>query len=140
MSTSPPNNTTALRIIGGRVIDPANGIDAVRDVLIHEGRVVETLPDNVHPRTIDATNKLVLPGAIEMHTHIASRGVAIAHELDAQLVPAPRETALAYLQMGYTTLIDAAAPRKMQTSPMTCSTPCRWLIRAFCWNWARTTR
>ena len=100
----------ALRITGGRVIDPANGVDRVRDVLIHEHRIVDSLPTRVTPRTIDATGQLVMPGAIDMHTHVASRGVAIAHEIDPQLVPTPADTARAYLRQGYTTIIDPAVP------------------------------
>ncbi len=40
--------TTSLAIRGGRVIDPANGLDAVADVLIADGRVTPPLnPDTV---------------------------------------------------------------------------------------------
>ena len=36
---------TALRITGGEVYDPANGIDgAVRDICIDGGRIVDSLP------------------------------------------------------------------------------------------------
>ncbi|MFW6060946.1 MAG: amidohydrolase family protein [Phycisphaeraceae bacterium] len=107
---STATHTEALRIVGGRVIDPLNGVDAVRDVHVYDGRIVDALPTGAAARTIDATGSLVLPGAIEMHTHVASRGVAVAHELDPTLVPAARETALAYLRLGYTTIIDAAVP------------------------------
>lgn len=104
------DHAEALRIVGGHVIDPRNGVEAVRDVYVHGDRIVRGLPIGVTARTIDATGQLVMPGAIEMHTHIASRGVAIAHELNPTLVPSPRDTALGYLRLGYTTVLDAAVP------------------------------
>jgi len=105
-----PTPEQPLRIINGRVIDPANSVDAVREVCVQDGRVVDALPADASPRIIDAKGQLVLPGGIDMHTHVASRGVAIAHEMDAQLAPAPTETAARYLRMGYTTVVDAAVP------------------------------
>lgn len=45
-----------------------------------------------------------------MHTHIASRGVTLAHDMNPSLVPSPAETARTYLRMGYTTAIDPAVP------------------------------
>lgn len=109
MSGAAPTDT-ALRIAGGRVIDPAHGPPRVRDVLIHGGRIVDALPRDASVRTIDATGQLVLAGAIDMHSHVVSRGVAVARELAPDLVPEPRDTARRYLRMGYTTVIDAAVP------------------------------
>jgi len=45
----------AMHIIGGRVIDPGNGVDVVRDVFLADGKIVATLPDNAE--VIDATGK-----------------------------------------------------------------------------------
>jgi formylmethanofuran dehydrogenase subunit A len=104
-----------LRIFGGRVIDPASGIDGPGDVLIANGRVVDshTPKQASAARTIDATGLQVLPGGSDMHSHIASRGVALAQTLtdgEGQLVPLPSETGRGYAELGFTTVIDAAVP------------------------------
>lgn len=62
-------------LYGGRVIDPANAIDTVCDVLIHDGRIaaVGTLDGSamaLGAERIDCRNRLVLPGLIDTHAHI----------------------------------------------------------------------
>ena len=60
---------SSLRITGGTIYDPANGIDGqVGDIWIVDGRVVETPaePDASADRTIDATGRVVMPGGIDM--------------------------------------------------------------------------
>ena len=62
-----------LVIKGGRVIDPARKLDAVRDVAIANGRIAAVEP-NISAdssETIDARGKLVVPGLIDIHTHAA---------------------------------------------------------------------
>ena len=58
---------------GGRVIDPSNKIDAVRDVAIAGGRIVAVkanIPADA-AEIIEAHGKLVVPGLIDIHTHAA---------------------------------------------------------------------
>ncbi len=65
-----------LRITNGRVIDPAQGIDAVTDLWI-SGRQVHALgpqPGLQATRTIDAAGKIVCPGLIDMHVHLREPG------------------------------------------------------------------
>jgi dihydroorotase len=65
-----------LLIKGGRVIDPANGLNAVMDVLLEEGRITaveKELADN-SAEIINAKNKLVCPGFIDMHVHLREPG------------------------------------------------------------------
>ena len=68
-----------LAITGGRVIDPAQGIDRVADVLISNGTIVciaESSSDNVHDgyEVIDASGMIVSPGFVDLHTHLRDPG------------------------------------------------------------------
>jgi dihydroorotase len=60
----------------GRVIDPANKIDAVMDILIENDKifkVAKNINSNVEA-VIDASNKIVIPGIIDMHVHLREPG------------------------------------------------------------------
>jgi dihydroorotase len=66
-----------LLLANGRVLDPANGIDARQDVLIADG-VIESVGDQL-PRAsdldiIDVAGKVVCPGFIDMHVHLREPG------------------------------------------------------------------
>ncbi len=67
-----------LLIANGYVIDPAQQVNAGRDVLIDEGRVVglldrsEAAPEDAH--VLDATGLIVAPGFIDLHTHLREPG------------------------------------------------------------------
>jgi dihydroorotase len=61
---------------GGRLIDPLQGIDAVRDVLIENGFVAaigEQL-DASDARVVEAGGAIVAPGFIDMHVHLREPG------------------------------------------------------------------
>jgi dihydroorotase len=62
-----------LVIKGGRVIDPASRLDAIRDIGIARGRIAAVSSSIAANGTtsIDARGKLVLPGLIDIHTHAA---------------------------------------------------------------------
>jgi dihydroorotase len=68
--------TTILRIAGGRVIDPSQGLDQVTDLWLRGDRVVGVgpQPDLRADRTLDATGKIVCPGLIDMHVHLREPG------------------------------------------------------------------
>src|SRR3954454_6005921 len=69
-----------LRIAQGRVYDPANGIDGeVQDVCLDDGKVVEELP--AHAPRIDARGMVVMPGGVDIHSHIAGPAVNAARKL-----------------------------------------------------------
>jgi len=62
---------------GGRVIDPANGIDGMYDVLIDEGRIARIGKDlPVGDATVVAVpaGMIVCPGFIDMHVHLREPG------------------------------------------------------------------
>ena len=67
-----------LLIANGYVIDPAQQINAGRNVLIDKGRVVglldrsELAPEDAH--VLDATGLIVAPGFIDLHTHLREPG------------------------------------------------------------------
>ena len=70
---------TALLIRGGHLIDPAAGIDALKDVLLKDGRVAEIaapgkLKSANGAEVLDATGLTLAPGLIDMHVHLREPG------------------------------------------------------------------
>jgi len=66
-----------LLIAGGRVIDPASGLDGVADVAIAAGRIVEIGPGLTRlpaARVVDASGCIVAPGLIDPHVHLREPG------------------------------------------------------------------
>ena len=67
--------STELLIKNGRVIDPANGIDKVCDVLIVNGLISDVGKIEKKAQTvIDAAGKIVTPGLIDIHVHFREPG------------------------------------------------------------------
>jgi dihydroorotase len=76
--------TLDLVVRGGRVIDPASGIDEQLDIGVKYGRIVAIEPDlgawirspvsayppDVGTVVIDAAGKIVAPGLVDMHAHV----------------------------------------------------------------------
>jgi formylmethanofuran dehydrogenase subunit A len=117
-----------LRIVNGRVYDPANGVDGeVRDVCIASDKIVASLPSDA--KRIDAHGMVIMPGGIDIHCHIAGPKVNLArklqpedHRLDVHpgtartrsgvggIVPSTFATGYRYAALGYTTAMEAAVP------------------------------
>lgn len=117
-----------LRIKGGKVYDPANGVNGeVRDICISDGRVVADVEGG---RTIDATGMVVFPGGVDVHTHVAGAALNFAramipedHRRNVPFVrntvhrggiggatPTTYVTGYLYAGLGYTTVNEAAVP------------------------------
>jgi len=117
-----------LRITGGKVYDPANGVDGViTDVCIANGRIVSQVEGG---RTIDATGMMVFPGGVDAHTHVAggalnfARGLVPENQRAARkflhgtgrragiggMTPTTFATGYLYAGMGWTTVNEAAVP------------------------------
>jgi dihydroorotase len=70
---------TAIIIRGGHLIDPAAGVDALKDILLKDGRVAEIagpgkLKATEGAEVLDATGLTVAPGLIDMHVHLREPG------------------------------------------------------------------
>ncbi len=66
----------ALLLKNGRVVDPVAGIDEVADIIIRDGVIVEIGKDLTIPKgeTLDVSEKVVLPGLVDAHTHLREPG------------------------------------------------------------------
>jgi len=117
-----------LRITGGKVYDPANGVDGVvQDICIADGKIVA---DVVGGRVLDARGLIVFPGGVDIHTHVAGGALNFARAMTPENQRAARQflrspelragvggptpttfaTGYLYTGMGYTTVIEAAVP------------------------------
>ena len=74
-----PGPMYSLLVMGGRVVDPANRLDAIADVLILDGKIsavgvglAATAPAET-PR-FDASGMVVCPGLIDLHAHLREPG------------------------------------------------------------------
>ncbi len=63
-------------IKGGRVVDPSNGVDKKADLLIVNGKIKKIGGTNsgFKGKTINAEGKIVVPGLIDLHTHLREPG------------------------------------------------------------------
>jgi dihydroorotase len=82
-----------LVIRNGRVIDPSQRLDRVTDVAIRDGKIAALGHGLQGAESVDATDKLVVPGLIDIHLHAR----------DAELPPS------AILATGVTTMVDAGS-------------------------------
>lgn len=93
-----PKNTV---IRNGHVIDPANQIDTIADVLIVDGKIQEVgtnvlVPDGAEE--FDAEGYIVSPGLIDCHVHIYEHATALGVNADHYS-----------LSRGVTTVVDAGS-------------------------------
>lgn len=119
-----------LKLAGGTVYDPANGIDGeVRDLWMDGGRIVGPCAD-APARVFDCSGLVVMPGGVDIHAHIAGPKVNVARKLRPEdrrnhapirrtnllrsgtrgSTPTTFATGYLYAGLGYTTVFDAAIP------------------------------
>jgi len=67
---------TKVLVRGGRVIDPPSGRDGVSDVLIERGRIADVQPSIPADgaTVIEARGMVVVPGLVDLHTHLRQPG------------------------------------------------------------------
>ena len=123
-----------LLIRGGTLIDPARGVNQkLRDLWISNGKVVDapTSEGERAARVIDARGLIVMPGGVDVHSHIAGSKVNASRALRPEergdrersiarkpgmrsggLGSSPTTFATGYLYagLGYTTVVDASIP------------------------------
>src|ERR1700755_564801 len=100
------NTSFDLLLRGGRVIDPAAGIDGQKDVAIRNGKIAavqsDILPASAR-EVVDVSGKLVLPGLIDTHAHVYQY-VSGRFGMTPDMVG---------VQSGVTTLVDQGGPSCM---------------------------
>jgi formylmethanofuran dehydrogenase subunit A len=126
-----------LKLANGTVYDPANSIDGeVRDIWVRDGKICAAPESPVDRgtgspgRVIDCTGLVVMPGGVDIHSHIAGPKVNVARKMrpeEKRHAPMVRRTPLTrsgttgscpstfatgylYAGLGYTTAFDAAIP------------------------------
>jgi dihydroorotase len=70
---------TAVAICGGRLVDPAAGVDGLKDILLMDGHVAEIagagkLKGKNGAEMLDATGLIVAPGLVDIHVHLREPG------------------------------------------------------------------
>jgi formylmethanofuran dehydrogenase subunit A len=119
--------TQSMLIRNGFVVDPKNEIFEVKDIAIQDGKVVESVnPESAE--IIDAEGRMVVPGGVEIHAHLATPKVDSGRVLRCDQsrmdpytysdicragvwasVPPTFMTGYKYSQMGYTFVTEAAS-------------------------------
>lgn len=118
-----------LLIKNGFVYDPANGVKGDKmDIAVKDGKIVARINER-RARKIDASGKIVMPGGVDIHSHIAGSEVNAGRELrpedhfrDFELkttvtrsgvgrsIPSTFTTGYRYSRMGYTTVMNPSMP------------------------------
>ncbi len=117
-----------IKLAGGKVYDPANGVDGrIMDLYIKDGRLVAASATDKVRQVIDLSGCIVMPGGIDIHTHIGGGKISIARLLMAEdhnahvtgpdallrsgsgaIAPSSFITGYRYAEMGYTACFEPA--------------------------------
>lgn len=112
---------STIRLHGGRLHDPTNGVDGdVCDLVVRDGRIGRLAPGEPADESIDVSGCVVMAGGIDLHTHIGGGKVNLARLLLPEhhrgggddpcrhVTPGTRDTGRRYVQMGYTAAFEPA--------------------------------
>ncbi|RLG47935.1 MAG: formylmethanofuran dehydrogenase subunit A [Thermoproteota archaeon] len=119
-------------IKGGYVYDPLNGVKGEKlDIGIKDGKIVDPSKlDERSAKVIDASGKVVMPGGVDLHSHIAGAKVNVGRLLrpedhyvsfikaitgvkrsgSGKTTPTVATIGYKYARMGWTTVIEPATP------------------------------
>jgi formylmethanofuran dehydrogenase subunit A len=117
-----------IKFTGGKVYDPANGIDGqVRDIFVRDGRIVTPGAGEAASQEFNLAGKVVMAGGIDPHSHIGGGKVTIArmmmpedhqgHEVArgdltrsgcGHAIPSTLTAGYRYAEMGYTAAFEPA--------------------------------
>ena len=120
--------STMIKLEGATVYDPANGIDGrIMDLYIQAGRLVDAPTAGRIEGVLDLDGRVVMPGGIDIHTHIGGGKVSLARMLLAEdhgdnpaaadnllrsgsgsIAPSSFTTGYRYAEMGYTSCFEPA--------------------------------
>jgi formylmethanofuran dehydrogenase subunit A len=118
-----------LLVKNGIVYDPLNGVNGEKmDIAAKDGKVVEKVNER-KARRIDASGMLVMPGGVDIHTHIAGsevntgrllrpedhfkdfeRKTSVTRSGVGRSIPSTFTTGYRYARMGYTTIMNPSMP------------------------------
>lgn len=90
-----------LVVKGGRLIDPAQGLDKIQDIAVLNGkiaRLADTIPASDALHVVDAADRLVTPGWIDIHVHVYDGVAPLGIPADPNCVA-----------KGVTTVVDAGS-------------------------------
>ena len=122
---------TTLRLRGGRVVDPTQPTDGVRDLCLRDGRIAAIDPREAVDAEIDLGGCVVMAGGIDLHTHIGGGKMNLArlllpeaHRANGNPIALPTNplelascggcapgtlaTGYRYVEMGYTAAFEPA--------------------------------
>jgi formylmethanofuran dehydrogenase subunit A len=118
-----------LLVKNGFVYDPLNGVNGEKmDIAIKDGKIVEKVNER-RAKVIDASGMVVMPGGVDIHSHIAGgkvnagrllrpedhfkdfeRKTAVTRSGVGYSIPSTFTTGYRYARMGWTTVMDPAMP------------------------------
>lgn len=117
-----------IKLTGGKVYDPINGVDGeIRDIFIRDGRIVQPSPSDKVDQEYPLHGRVVMAGGIDPHSHIGGGKVTIArmlmpedhmgHEVArteltragcGHAIPSTLTAGCRYAEMGYTAAFEPA--------------------------------
>lgn len=117
-----------IKLTGGRIYDPTNGVDGqVKDIFVQDGRIVSPAPGARVNQEYAVGGRVVMAGGIDPHSHIGGGKVTIArmlmpedhlgHEVArteltragcGHAIPSTLTSGYRYAEMGYTAAFEPA--------------------------------